>query len=55
VAASLDQDVTHIVSAPNPNAKAAALRAFTSLVQAQTGKSLTSTQANTLVTLANAL
>jgi hypothetical protein len=31
------------------------LQAFTQLVQAQTGKSLTSAQANVLITLANAL
>jgi hypothetical protein len=55
VAASLDQDVTNIATAPNANAKAGALQGFTSLVLAQTGKSLTGAQANTLITLANAL
>jgi hypothetical protein len=55
VAASLDQDVTNIATAPNAAAKAGALQAFTSLVHAQTGKSLTSAQANTLLTLATAL
>jgi hypothetical protein len=55
VAASLKQDVTSIVTAANASAKAGKLMAFTQLVQAQTGKSLTSTQAHTLITLADAL
>jgi hypothetical protein len=55
VAASLDQDVNNIAHAPNANAKAGILQGFTQLVQAQTGKSLTSDQANLLITLANAL
>jgi hypothetical protein len=55
VAASLDQDVSAIAQAPNATAKAGALQGFTHLVQAQTGKSLTSDQANILITLANAL
>jgi hypothetical protein len=55
VAASLDQDVIDILQAPNANAKVGALQGFTHLVQAQTGKSLTSAQADTLITLANAL
>jgi hypothetical protein len=55
VAASLDQDVVNIAHAPNPGAKAGMLQGFTQLVQAQTGKSLTSDQAKVLITLANAL
>jgi hypothetical protein len=55
VAASLDQDAANIAHAPNANAKAGILQGFTQLVQAQTGKSLTSDQANLLITLANAL
>jgi hypothetical protein len=55
VAASLDADVTQIANASNANAKAGALQGFTHLVQAQTGKSLTSAQAKTLITLADAL
>jgi hypothetical protein len=55
VAASLDQDVANIAQAPNANAKAGALQGFTQLVQAQTGKSLTSDQAKVLIALANAL
>ena len=42
VAASLDQDVVNIAHAPNANAMAGVLQGFTNLVQAQTGKSLTS-------------
>jgi len=55
VTVSRDQDVTNIATAPNAGAKAGALQAFTKLVNAQSGKSLTSAQANTLLTLANAL
>jgi hypothetical protein len=55
VAASLDQDVANIAHAPNANAKAGMLQGFTQLVQAQTGKSLTSDQAKVLITLAGAL
>jgi hypothetical protein len=55
VAASLDQDVDSIAHAQNANAKAGMLQGFTQLVQAQTGKSLTSDQAKVLITLAAAL
>jgi hypothetical protein len=55
VAASLDQDVANIGHAPNANAKAGMLQGFTLLVQAQTGKALTSDQAKVLITLAGAL
>ena len=55
VTASLQEDVDAIVGAPNATAKAGALQGFKSLVQAQTGKSLTSAQATTLITLAKAL
>jgi hypothetical protein len=55
VAASLDQDVANIAQAPNANAKMGILQGFTQLVQAQTGKSLTSAQAKVLITLASAL
>jgi hypothetical protein len=55
VAASLNQNVTNIAHAPNPDAKAGMLQGFTHVVQAQTGKSLTSDQANVLITLAAAL
>jgi hypothetical protein len=55
LAASLDQDVANIAHAPNANAKPGMLQGFTQLVQAQTGKSLTSDQAKVLITLAGAL
>jgi len=55
VAASLDQDAATIAHAPNAGARAGALSGFTQLVQAQTGKSLTSDQAKVLITLAKAL
>jgi hypothetical protein len=55
VTASLQQDVTFIVTAANANAKAGAVQGFVHLVQAQTGKSLTSAQATPLITLAQAL
>jgi hypothetical protein len=55
VAASLSQDVANIAQAPNPGAKMGMLQGFTQLVQAQTGKSLTSAQAKVLITLAGAL
>ena len=55
VVASLDQDVANIAHASKANAKTGRLQGFTHLVQAQTGKSLTSDQAKVLITLANAL
>jgi hypothetical protein len=55
VAASLDQDVANIAHASNADAKAGILQGFTQLVQAQTGKSLTSDRAKVLITLAGAL
>jgi hypothetical protein len=55
VAASLDQDVANIAHAPNAGTKVGMLQGFTQLVEAQTGKSLTSDQAKVLITLADAL
>jgi hypothetical protein len=55
VAASLSQDVANIAQALNAGAKMGMLQGFTQLVQAQTGKSLTSDQAKVLITLADAL
>jgi hypothetical protein len=47
--------VANVAQAPNVSAKAGILQGFTQLVQAQTGKSLTSAQAKALITLAGAL
>jgi hypothetical protein len=55
VAASLQQQVNGIASAPNANAKAGKLGAFINLVNAQTGKSITPANAAILIALAKAL
>ena len=54
-AASFQSQVTSIGAAPNANAKAGKLGAFTNHVNAQTGKLLTSAQAQILIRLAGAL
>lgn len=55
VAASLQEHVNAIASAPNANAKAGKLNAFINAVNAQTGKSITSANAAILIALAKAL
>ncbi len=55
VAASLKDHAQAIAAAPNANAKAGKLNAFINAVNAQTGKSITPTNAAILITLAKAL
>ncbi len=55
VAGALQQQVGRIASAPTATAKAGQLEAFTNLVHAQTGKSLSTEHAALLIRLAGAL
>jgi hypothetical protein len=55
VAQSLQTQVNSIASAPNANAKAGKLGAFSHFLSAQTGKSLSAQQASLLLKLASAL
>lgn len=55
LAASLQQQVNEIVSAPTLSAKAGKLQAFINHVEAQRGKSLTNAQADRLIALAQRL
>lgn len=55
VSAGLGSKLDAIDRAPNANAKAGSVRAFTHQVDAQTGKALTADQASTLIALVNAL
>jgi hypothetical protein len=55
VAASLKEQANGIASAPNAGAKANKLQAYSNLVNAQTGKSITAANATILITLAKAL